>query len=565
MRSFVILLWLLFVHGCGKVAQNQSNEPTSKSQPTEVADVSPNRSWWRGASVYHIWVRSFFDSDADGSGDIQGIIDRFSYIESLGTKALLLSPIFQSPSYHGYDVTDYYTINPNLGNLEQFRQLAEIAEKTGVKLILDIPLNHTSDQHPWFQKSIAGDEHYTDYYRWSDSLPEDYGFPWDEDSPPTAVWHTKANREGYFYGLFGYSNPDLNYREPKVAMEIKNVLRFWLQHGADGFRFDAARHFVEEGPNPLQADTESNHHLIAELIEFTKGIKPDAFIIGETYSSIEESVPYFAGKNSFDALFNFEFSSGIRDLYSESTIENVHQKKFDLSTKSGVQSIYTQLWNLRPEGKEFFVFLNSHDIQRFDSPLPMSDVAEKIIATLSVLSPFSTVVYYGEEIGLRQVSGYDHELQRGLMGWNEGKNLGFSDGETVWLDQRSWFPWKDNYSAWSEQYLTDVIQTSVSTQLYESSLLNHYRKLLHLKSSDAVFSEVEQIKFLDVGSKQLTIEYRNGEEVRYLVVNLSPFEFIEFEWDSEMKEPLRNVWSNKNLFNADALKLAPGETLILKN
>lgn len=281
----------------------------NESEEAEVSLKKDNASeWWQSSQIYHIWVRSYFDSDGDGNGDINGIRQKLSYIEELGVNTLLLSPIFESSSYHGYDVTNHLKIDPTLGTESDLVSLIADAKAIGIRVLLDLPINHTSHNHIWFQKSLAKDEKYADYYRWEDSLPDDYGYPWDESSPATATWHYKDARTGFYYGLFGYDNPDLNLLNPDVEKEVFKIVKYWLNQGVDGFRIDAARHLVEEGPNPLQSDTKSNIAFLKKLVRKSKKVNPNVYFLGEALVDLQTSKQYLKGKNSLDALFNFEFS-----------------------------------------------------------------------------------------------------------------------------------------------------------------------------------------------------------------------------------------------------------------
>lgn len=170
--------------------------------------------WWRTAVFYEIFVRSFYDTDNDGIGDFNGIIQKLDYLESLGVTAIWLMPIHPSPSYHGYDVLDYYAVNPEYGTMDDFKTLLEEAHKRDIRIIIDLVLNHTSSQHPWFLEANSDpNSPYRDYYVW-------------EDESKGSGWH--KGKHGYYYGLFWGGMPDLNYNNPAVTGDMLNVTEYWL-------------------------------------------------------------------------------------------------------------------------------------------------------------------------------------------------------------------------------------------------------------------------------------------------------------------------------------------------
>ncbi|WP_350403381.1 alpha-amylase family glycosyl hydrolase [Catenovulum sediminis] len=537
---------------------NFANPANSVAHADDDQEISIKRDkktdWWLSARMYHIWIRSFMDSDGDGNGDFKGIEQKIGYLQDLGINTILLSPFFQSVSYHGYDVVDLYQINPTYGNEADFRALIQAAHSRNIKVLLDIPLNHTSQDHPWFKKSLKKKGKYTDYYRWVDTLPNDYGLPWDEHSPVTATWHHKEEREGYYYGLFGYGNPDLNYLNKDVKKEIKKILAYWLGKGVDGFRIDAARHLAEEGNNPLQADTKSNFKLLKSLVSHVKKINPDAFLIGETFSDLVSSKEYLKGKNSLDAVFNFEFFTELRTIYGSGAD---YFAQGDDTAKRIVEDIYTRIIKHKQLNKEAFVFLNNHDVNRFLINNPQEAVIRRIIATIAILSPFNTTIYYGEEVGVAQTQFDDHMYARAPMQWTSEKNAGFTTNDTTWVDNPAWFPWKAGHTVWFDSFQKQSGNRNVSFQdSDEGSLLNHYKTLLQLKKDDAVLSMPSKFRLVKTSNKHVfAIEYRAGKERRCLLVNLNPY--------IEQTTLLSSRIKKKYELSKRKLKLAPGEFQIL--
>jgi len=196
------------------------------------------RAWQEGV-WYEIFVRSFDDSDGDGVGDLQGVIRRLPYLAELGVSGIWLMPIHPSPSYHGYDVTDYMDVNPDYGTLDDMRELLSAAHDLAINAILDFVPNHSSSQHPWFVAAAAGDPAYRDYYVWHDDPPDWRG------TRGGSAWHALPGGAERYLGLFSPGMPDLNHRNPRVVEEFQRIARFWLDLGVDGFRVDAIQHIVE--------------------------------------------------------------------------------------------------------------------------------------------------------------------------------------------------------------------------------------------------------------------------------------------------------------------------------
>ena len=245
-------LLLLALAAC-QTAATPTVTPESSPIPSEIAAVTSTptvggTNWWNEAVFYEIFVRSFKDSNGDGIGDFQGIIQQLDYLndgdpnttDDLGINAIWLMPIFPSPSYHGYDVTNYQDVNPDYGTLEDFQQLLEECHARGIRVIIDFVINHTSDKHPWFQAALDPASPYHEYYVWSETKPQGLG-PLGQES-----WF-KAPNGKYYYAVFWSGMPDLNYNNPKVTEEIYAATQFWLEEGVDGFRVDAARYLFEEG------------------------------------------------------------------------------------------------------------------------------------------------------------------------------------------------------------------------------------------------------------------------------------------------------------------------------
>jgi len=269
-------------------ATTKAPTPVSTTQ-VKPAGTAVGPFWWNDSVFYEIFVHSFYDSDGDGIGDLNGLVEKLDYLndgdpattDDLGITGLWLMPIAQSPSYHGYDVADYCAVDDEYGTNEDFRRLVDEVHRRGIRVIIDLVLNHTSSKHPWFQSARDDvNSPYRDFYIWSEQDPG-YKGPWGAQA-----WHRSAT--GYYYGVFWEGMPDLNYDNPAVTAEMEEVIRFWLEDmGADGFRLDAVKHLIEEDRS--QENTPATHEWLRGFYVFYKETNPDAMTVGEVWSSTTES------------------------------------------------------------------------------------------------------------------------------------------------------------------------------------------------------------------------------------------------------------------------------------
>ncbi|HPF94793.1 MAG TPA: alpha-amylase family glycosyl hydrolase, partial [Tenuifilaceae bacterium] len=271
--------------------KNADNEQQTKTFSDYIKVGSKQTFWWNDAVFYEVFVRSFYDSNSDGKGDIQGLIEKLDYLNDgdpntdtdLGVTGIWLMPIMQSPSYHGYDATDYRTVEQDYGSNADFVQLVNEAHARGIKVIIDLVMNHTSNQHNWFTESTNTESDKRDWYVWSDTNPGFSG-PWGQ-----TVWH--YSNGSYFYGLFWSGMPDLNYNTQAVKDEMFDIARFWLEDlNVDGFRLDAVKYIYEEGE-----DLENLPETIQfwkDFRSYYKSVNPDAFSVGEAWASTQVVMPY---------------------------------------------------------------------------------------------------------------------------------------------------------------------------------------------------------------------------------------------------------------------------------
>lgn len=467
---------------------------TATPKPTSVlAEAVPGFGWWNDRVFYEIFVRSFYDSNGDGIGDFNGIIEKLDYLNDgnpatntdLGITGIWLMPINPSPSYHGYDVTDYYAVNPDYGTMEDFKRLLAEAHKRGIKIIIDFVINHTSAQHPWFAAAQDPQSPYRDWYIWSDTKPNYVG-PWGQQ-----VWHP-GKSGGFYYAIFWDQMPDLNYKNPAVTEEMDKITQFWLKDvGVDGFRVDAARHLIEEGE--VQANSDLTHQWFQKWYQFYKGVNPNAMAIGEVWDSSFAAVKYVKEKN-LDLVFDFDLATGIiKGVNSQDAKRLTNSLQFELS--------------LYPKG-QFGTFLTNHDMDRVYNQLGGDGNKARAAATILLSSPAVPFIYYGEEIGMS--GSKPDEMIRTPMQWTDGDNAGFST-VTAWNSINADYTTKNVAKQSAEDY----------------SLLSHYRNLIHLRENHLSLKIGDFIP-VDSGNQRVYTAIRKmNDESLLIIINLG---------DSEVKD-----------------------------
>ena len=466
---FLILAGLLVGCGSAQMTTPTPLQPTSQpptATPSATPTLTPTATpaplsveppqgyfWWNQDVFSEIFVRSFYDSDGDGIGDFNGLTAKLDYLndgdqattDDLGIKGIWLMPIFPSPSYHGYDVTDYMTVNPQYGTLEDFQRFLDEAHQRGIRVIIDLPLNHTSSQHPWFQNALTPDAPQRAYYIWSESDPG-YNGPWGQDP-----WH-EGPQGDYYYGVFWSEMPDLNYNNPAIVEEMDAVVKFWLDLGVDGFRLDGARYIIEEGEE--QADTPSTHAYYQHLREVVKGANPQALLLGEVWTDNFAASTYTQG-DELDLVFDFELAKAMVTSALTGKNEKVYNGlKFN-------QKLY-------PQGQSA-PFLTNHDQDRVMSELQGDMEKAKNAAAMLLSAPGVPFLYYGEEVGMSGKRGSDNDdIKRRLpMQWTAEEKAGFTSGT----------PWA---KTWPFHGASNVeVQTDKP-----DSLLSFYRDWIHLRNQN---------------------------------------------------------------------------------
>jgi glycosidase len=442
--------------------------------------------WWNDSVGYEIFVRSFNDSDGDGIGDFNGLTERLDYLNDgdpttstdLGVTCIWLMPIYPSLSYHGYNVTDYYSVNPDYGTIEDFNNLLDAAHARGIRVILDITLNHTSSQHPWFIEAKNPSSTFHDWYIWSDTDPG-YAGSWGQQ-----VWFPYLDK--YYYSTFSASFADLNYNNPEVNAEMQRVVRFWLEEiGVDGFRLDAAKHMIEE--RAIQANSASTHAWWKGFRTFYKEINPQAFTVGEIWDTTAITAEYLQG-DEFDLSFDFYLAA----LF----IQSVNKGSSKTATNQ-IERSYTSVPPL-----QFAPFLTNHDQDRLINQVGNDPQKVMIAASLNLTAPGMPFLYYGEEIGMEGQKP-DEQIRRPMQ-WSTDPFAGFS---TV-------YPWEPLGPGW-ETYNV-ALETADP-----ASILSHYRNLIQARNQHAAL-RVGDLTVVATGNDALYGILRVSQQEAVLVlINLS--------------------------------------------
>ncbi|MDP4086729.1 MAG: alpha-glucosidase [Bacillota bacterium] len=459
------------------------------------------QTWWKESVVYQVYWRSFYDSDGDGLGDLQGVIEKLDYIKSLGVDVIWLNPCFESPDVdNGYDISDYYSIMESAGTIGIWEKLLEEIHKRGMKLIMDLVVNHTSDQHSWFKESRSSKENpKRDYYIWRSSKDGSPPNNWRSYFTPSAWKYDETTGEYYFHS-FAVEQPDLNWENGELREEIYKMMRFWLDKGIDGFRMDAIALLKKqegfpdsENPDDIRYLTNNPgiHTFLRDLNE--KVLKHyDILAVGEVaFVGPEEGLKYVGeNRNELHSLFHFEVCD---------EMPRMDLKKFKAIQKRWYQGLWGRGWNSQ--------FLNNHDhtrqVTRYGNDREFRTQSAQLLATMIHTLPGTPYIYQGEEIGMTGVhySSIDEykdiafhnkveiEVSKGRnpqevleelrplardnsrtpMQWDDTKNAGFTKG-TPWIRVNPNFK-----------------QINVENELRNSdSVLSYYKKLIQLRKENPV-------------------------------------------------------------------------------
>lgn len=467
---------------CASPARKLPTRVSPEPVPPRVELTLPP-SWTRGAVCYEVFVRSFYDSDGDGIGDLPGLTAKLDYINDgdststrdLGASCIWLMPIAESPSYHGYDVSDYYHVNPDYGTTDDFLKLVAEAHGRGIRVLVDMVLNHSSSEHPKFEAALRDTTSpYRNWYRFSPT-PLGKG-PWGE-----VAWHRSPVRDEYYYGVFSSEMPDLNYHTPEVREEAKRIAKFWLETmGVDGFRLDAVPYMVEDGDCLMGC--EGTHDFLREYAAYIRGIAPDAYTVGEVWGNTESLMSYYP--DQLTSYFGFELADSLIAVVND-------------GNAAGLLPGYLRLQRAVPAYR-WSPILSNHDgtrsMTRFGGDMARARQAATLLLTLPGL-PF---VYYGEEIGM--TGDKPDPRLRTPMQWEAKSGVGFTTGT----------PW--------ESPQPDSLSVNVAAQDGDpGSLLTLYRRLIHLRRSNPALAAGELVP-LESGAPHVAAYLRRAGDRAVLVL-----------------------------------------------
>ena len=486
--------------------------------------------WYMNAVFYEVHVRAYRDSNADGNGDLPGLISKLDYIKELGVDCVWVLPIYPSPlKDDGYDIADYYNVHPDYGTIEDFKNLVQAAHQRGLKVIADLVLNHTSDQHPWFQ-AARSDPHskYHDYYVWSDNKDKysDARIIFLDTEESNWTYDEEAGQ--YFWHRFYASQPDLNYDNPDVREEMLNVMKFWLELGIDGFRADAVPYLIErEGTNC--ENLPETHEILKSIRAYLDANYQDKVLLAEANQWPKDVRPYFGDGDEFNMGFHFPVMPRIFMAI----------KKGDATP---IRWIMSQTPDI-PEGAQWCTFLRNHDeltlemvtederqwmwqeyapqprmrlnlgIRRRLAPLMDNDHRKILLANALLYSlPGAPIIYYGDEIGMGDnIWLPDRNGVRTPMQWDASLNAGFSDAPPELL-----------YAPVITQGAYSYKTINVAAEKTDpNSLLSKMKHLIQIRRENPILA-VGDYEFLATDVKQVLTILRkfDGEEI-LCILNLS--------------------------------------------
>lgn len=500
---------------------------------------------------YSLFVRSFADSDNDGTGDFNGIIEKLDYLNdgssspvnpnapqksSLGINGIWLLPIFKTASYHGYDVVDYYEVNPDYGTMEDFENLVAECTKRGIHVILDMPFNHSSSKNKWFIESCDPKSPKHGWYNWYTAKSENdsvlkktyWNHPvWNKNPLPF------EDRNNYYSGLYWSGMPDFNVSNPEVRSEFKSILKFWLDKGVSGFRFDAAMHLYNSAKFET-LDSKSLEKSVSfwdEMCGYVRSIKPDAFMVGEVWDSNGVRSEYIKPMGS---VFHFDMGQKIISIVQ--------------TKKSGSNSLATSLLGNYSEYREKnpgyidCPFLTNHDQNRFALQLKNNPDAIKLAASMYMFSEGIPFIYYGEEIGMNGAKP-DEQIRTPFI-WTAETN---GKNQTSWIDSK----YNKNTVPQDEQNKD------------KNSILNFYKQIIHVKTFSPALSHGRMENFETHIPELTSWKMVCSEEECAVIFNPSDTE-ISFEPESGTLENFHFLFGTKKTYVSEKKLKSRGTSEVKK-
>ncbi len=523
--------------------------------------MTTNNLWYKNAVFYEISVRAFKDGNGDGRGDLRGLTAKLDYLQTLGVDCIWIMPIYPSPLRDdGYDIADYYSVDPAYGSLDDLKVLVEAAHQRHIRIVMDLVLNHTSDAHPWFQAARADrNSPYHDYYVWSDSdqLYTDARIIFVDTETSNWTWDERAGQ--YFWHRFYSTQPDLNFDNPKVQEEMLNVARFWLDLGIDGFRADAVPYLFErEGTNC--ENLPETHAYLKRLRAFMEEHYPGRILLCEANQWPEDVRPYFGDGDEFHMGFHFPIMPRIYMALKKGRYEDMAEimrrtpsipencqwctflRNHDELTLEMVTEQERQ-WMWREYAPEPHMKLNL-GIRRRLAPLLDNDrrkieLANSLLFTL----PGAPIIYYGDEIGMGDnLNLFDRNGVRTPMQWDDSQHGGFTSGTPF----------------------TEMVQgeyghqnVNVAAQLRSpDSLLCTIQKMISLRKQHAAFGG-SSMRWVETGNPDVAVYVREQDGESVLVFNNLSDACETAHIPAHYQQTGRDLFKNQQFSLAERLELQP--------
>lgn len=485
---------------------------------------------WPNGTMYEIFVQSYADSNGDGIGDFNGLTSKLDYIQSLGVQGLWLMPFHPSPSYHKYDVTDYYGIHPDYGTVDDFKNFLTEAHKKNIKVVMDLVVNHTSWEHHWFVSARESmDSPYRDYYVWADIDSVKDQLTKKEttfDSQNIWQWHSNGDGNAYYFGYFYKGMPDLNYDNPKVRKEIIKIGTYWLQEiGVDGFRLDAAGHIYPD------AMAKKSQDWWVEFGDAMRKVKPDVYIVGEVWGSREKLASY---------------SKGIRSVMNV----NLYYDIIHMLTKEQNTGMIDSLIRSRKLSYEVepnftdAIIVDNHDTKRVRSNLGGSLAKERLAYAILLSLPGMPYVYYGDEIGMLGSKPPDENVREPYL-WDV---LGKDSLRTSWI---------------KPEYSTDSTVVPLALQLPDKESTFHFFQAWINERNNNKTLQTGDLSGIPVATGILAYSRSLGSEKIVALHNLTGAE-TEVALSTLNCSKIAFCFGENPMINEGKIKLGPYQSVLLK-
>ncbi len=536
------------------------------------------KKWWHSSVVYQIYPRSFRDSNGDGIGDLNGIIEKLDYLKDLGIDVIWLSPVYKSPNDdNGYDISDYRDIMDEFGNMDDMERLLNEAKTRGIKILMDLVVNHTSDEHKWFiEAKKSKDNEYRDYYVWRKPVdgkePNELGSTFSG-----SAWQFDEESGEYFLHLFSKRQPDLNWENEKVRKEVWNLINFWIEKGIGGFRMDVIDLVGKIPDEMITGNGPKLHEYLQEMNKESFG-KHDLLTVGETWGATPEIAKLYSNpkRNELSMVFQFEHI-GLDEIPGKSKWD---LRKLELADLKRVLS----KWQTELDGEGWnSLFWNNHDlpriVSRWGNDKEYRVESAKMLATLLHGMKGTPYIYQGEEIGMTNVkfdtieeyndielkNMYNERIENGYKHEDIMKSIyakGRDNARTPMQWDNTDFGGFSTVSPWlkvNPNYTKINVEEAVKN---ENSIFHHYKKLIKIRKNyeTIIYGDYELLRTEDENIFVYTREL-NGEKL-LIVCNFYERE-AKFTFESDAKEILLSNYIDSSL-SLKEYKLRPYEAIMYK-